>query len=133
MKEFREKKVDEASYYGLNRGHSTQYQKAIKRRAQENEELRALSKMVSGRIILTDDVDIYAYYCPTCKEKIMLNTDFGESVICPICERKISRASYKETMEVVRGSRTAAVRDTIILLNSDGTYMEEQEVKSNEI
>lgn len=39
----------------------------------------------------------------------MLNGGYGETVTCPVCERRIYRANDSEVMKVARGSRQAKV------------------------
>ena len=116
---FEEKIHDNAVYYGGG-GWCTQFTKAKERREAYLEELKAFSKSSGGASVITDEISIYSYACPSCQLKVMLNGAYGETVACPVCERKIYRANDGETMEIVRGSRQARVNNHYILLDSYG-------------
>lgn len=52
----------------------------------------------------------------------MLNGGYGETVTCPVCERRIYRANDSEVMKVARGSRQAKVNNHYIQLDSYGRF-----------
>ena len=47
---------------------------------------------------------------------------YGETVTCPVCERRIYRANDGEVMKVARGSRQAKVNNHYIQLDSYGRF-----------
>lgn len=73
-----------------------------------------------GASVITDEVYIHSYYCPSCHIKVMLTAGFGEKVECPVCTRPIYKANDGEVMKIVRGSRQAKVHGHYIELTSDG-------------
>ena len=73
-------------------------------------------------MVILDEISIYSYSCPTCQIKVMLNGGYGETVTCPVCERKIYRANDLEVMKVARGSRQAKVNNHYIQLDSYGRF-----------
>lgn len=75
-----------------------------------------------GTAVILDEISIYSYSCPTCQIKVMLNGGYGESVTCPVCERRIYRANKLEVMKVARGSRQAKVNNHYIQLDSYGRF-----------
>lgn len=85
----------------------------------------AFNKNSGGSIVLTDEVRLYSYYCPSCMIKVMLSGGYGEKVDCPVCTRPIYKASDVEVMEIVRGSRMARVNGNhYIELTSNGMIKE---------
>lgn len=115
-----EKKIhDNEVYYGGG-GWYTQFAKAKERREAYLEELKAFSKSSGGASVITDEVYIHSYYCPSCHIKVMLTAGFGEKVECPVCTRPIYKANDGEVMRIVRGSRLAKVHGHYIELTSDG-------------
>ena len=122
--EFEKKIKDNESYYGGG-GWCTQFTKAKERREAYLEELMAFNKNSGGSIVLTDEVRLYSYYCPSCMIKVMLSGGYGEKVDCPVCTRPIYKASDVEVMEIVRGSRMARVNGNhYIELTSNGMIKE---------
>lgn len=101
-------------------GWYTQFTKAKERREAYLEELKAFSKSSGGASVITDEVYIHSYYCPSCGIKVMLSAAFGEKVECPVCTRPIYKANDGEVMKIVRGSRQAKVHGHYIELTSDG-------------
>ena len=85
------------------------------------EELQGLER-AQGTAVILDEISIYSYSCPTCQIKVMLNSGYGETVTCPVCERKIYRANDLEVMKVARGSRQAKVNNHYIQLDSYGRF-----------
>lgn len=119
--EFERKIYENSVYYG-DGGWATQFEKAKKRREDYIDELKALRK-AQGTDTVTDEVTMYAYSCPTCALKVMLNGSYGETVVCPVCERRIYKASDYETMKVVRGSRMAKLSmGGLAQLDSNGRF-----------
>lgn len=117
--DFKEKIHDNEAYYGGG-GWYTQFTKAKERREAYLEELKAFSKSSGGASVITDEVYIHSYYCPSCNIKVMLTAGFGEKVECPVCTRPIYKANDGEVMKIVRGSRLAKVHGKYIELTSDG-------------
>lgn len=117
--DFEEKIHDNEAYYGGG-GWYTQFTKAKERREAYLEELKAFSKSSGGASVITDEVYIHSYYCPSCHIKVMLTAGFGEKVECPVCTRPIYKANDGEVMKIVRGSRHAKVHGYYIELTSDG-------------
>lgn len=103
------------------RGWCTQFEKAKKRREDFIEELQGLER-AQGTAVILDEISIYSYSCPTCQIKVMLNGGYGETVTCPVCERRIYRANDGEVMKVARGSRQAKVNNHYIQLDSYGRF-----------
>ena len=103
IEEFEHKIRDNAIAYGGG-GWCTQFEKAKKRREDFIEELQGLER-AQGTAVILDEISIYSYSCPTCQIKVMLNGGYGETVTCPVCERRIYRANDSEVMKVARGSR----------------------------
>lgn len=97
------------------------FEKAKKRREDFIEELQGLER-AQGTVVILDEISIYSYSCPTCQIKVMLNGGYGETVTCPVCERKIYRANDLEVMKVARGSRQAKVNNHYIQLDSYGRF-----------
>lgn len=123
IEDFERKINDNESYYGLG-GWYTQFNKAKERREEHLEELEALKKTQGGYTVL-DDVTMYAYGCPACMIKVLLSSEYGEKVYCPICERPIYKTSEREVMKVERGSRRAVLKDgRKMMLDSDGRIRE---------
>lgn len=121
--DFEEKIHDNEVRYGGG-GWYTQFTKAKERREAYLEELKAFSKSSGGASVITDEVYIHSYYCPSCGIKVMLSAGFGEKVECPVCTRPIYKANDGEVMKIVRGSRQAKVRGHYIELTSDGKIKE---------
>ena len=117
--DFEEKIHDNEAYYGGG-GWYTQFAKAKERREAYLEELKAFSKSSGGASVITDEVYIHSYYCPSCNIKVMLTAGFGEKVECPVCTRPIYKDNDGEVMKIVRGSRLAKVHGHYIELTSDG-------------
>ena len=117
--DFKEKIRDNEVCYGGG-GWYTQFARAKERREAYLEELKALSKSNGGASVITDEVHIYSYFCPSCGLKVMLNAGYGERVECPVCQRLIYKANDGEVMKIVRGSRQAKVNGHYIELASDG-------------
>lgn len=117
--DFEEKIHDNEVCYGGG-GWYTQFTKAKERREAYLEELKAFSKSNGGASVITDEVYIYSYYCPSCHIKVMLTAGFGEKVECPVCTRPIYKANDGEVMKIVRGSRRTKVNGRYIELTSDG-------------
>lgn len=120
IEEFEHKIRDNAIAYGGG-GWCTQFEKAKKRREDFIEELQALER-AQGTAVILDEISIYSYSCPTCQIKVMLNGGYGETVTCPVCERRIYRANELEVMKVARGSRQAKVNNHYIQLDSYGRF-----------
>lgn len=120
IEEFEQKIRDNAIVYGGG-GWCTQFEKAKKRREDFIEELQGLER-AQGTVVILDEISVYSYSCPTCQIKVMLNGGYGETVTCPVCERKIYRANELEVMKVARGSRQAKVNNHYIQLDSYGRF-----------
>ena len=101
--DFEEKIHDNEAYYGGG-GWYTQFTKAKERREAYLEELKAFSKSSSGASVITDEVYIHSYYCPSCHIKVMLTAGFGEKVECPVCTRPIYKANSKR-QQASKGTR----------------------------
>lgn len=120
IEEFEHKIRDNAIVYGGG-GWCTQFEKAKKRREDFIEELQGLER-AQGTAVILDEISIYSYSCPTCQIKVMLNGGYGETVTCPVCERRIYRANDGEVMKVARDSRQAKVNNHYIQLDSYGRF-----------
>ena len=118
--EYEHKIRDNAIVYGGG-GWYTQFEKAKKRREDFIEELQGLERS-QGTTVILDEINIYSYYCPNCQIKVMLNGRYGETVTCPVCERRIYRANDIEVMKVARGSRVAKVNNHYMQLDSNGYF-----------
>lgn len=91
------------------------------RKPYTREELQGLER-AQGTAVILDEISIYSYSCPTCQIKVMLNGGYGETVTCPVCERRIYRANDGEVMKVARDSRQAKVNNHYIQLDSYGRF-----------
>lgn len=120
IEEFEHKIRDNAIAYGGG-GWYTQFEKAKKRREDFIEELQGLER-AQGTAVILDEISIYSYSCPTCQIKVMLNGGYGETVTCPVCERRIYRANDGEVMKVARDSRQAKVNNHYIQFDSYGRF-----------
>lgn len=120
IEEFERKIRDNETVYGGG-GWYTQFEKAKKRREDFIEELQGLER-AQGTAVILDEIAVYSYFCPSCQIKVMLSGGYGETVTCPICERKIYRANSGEVMKVARGSRQAKVNNHYVQLDSNGYF-----------
>lgn len=110
IEEFEHKIRDNAIVYGGG-GWCTQFEKAKKRREDFIEELQGLER-AQGTAVILDEISIYSYSCPTCQIKVMLNGGYGETVTCPVCERRIYRANELEVMKIARTKRNTVYNET---------------------
>ncbi len=120
IEEFEHKIRDNTIVYGGG-GWYTQFEKAKKRREDFIEELQGLER-AHGTSVILDEINIYSYYCPNCQIKVMLNVGYGETVTCPVCEKRIHKANDIEVMKVARGSRHAKLHNQYIQLDSNGYF-----------
>lgn len=93
--DLRSKQRDNMSFYGLG-GPYQRYEKAIERRRNHLAELDALKKSLNSAVVLVP-MRFYGYYCPSCEEKIFIQSRNPETVDCPLCTRRIYRdGAYTE-------------------------------------
>ena len=97
IEELRIKQRSNMSDYGLG-GPFQRYEKAIERRKDQLAELDALKKSLHSAVILVP-MRFYGYCCPSCAEKVYIQSRNPETVECPLCGRRIYRdGAYTEWM-----------------------------------
>ena len=97
------KQASNMSYYGLG-GPYQRYETAISRRKTHLIELDAIKK-AQGKSVIMEKLRLYAYYCPTCQEKIYLTYKQPETVNCPICMRTIFRSGLHTEWNIEKDSQ----------------------------
>lgn len=123
IKECDQNIYDNEAYYGLGGGHATQYEKAKQRRKEYIEQLEALKKS-HGEAVILDEITLYKYYCPDCKEAILMNHRVKNMIDCPLCQRTLFLSNDYENMKIVRGSRFCKVGSSYIKLTSEGILLD---------
>jgi len=107
--EFKQKKHDEESYYGIG-GNYSRYEKCQQKREDHLRELKRLEKNLET-YRPTDELKLYPWFCPTCRMRIFLESSasrgVNEVVDCPVCSRTIFRAAKSTTWEIIRGSEAS--------------------------
>lgn len=97
IEELRNKQHSNMSDYGLG-GPYQRYEKAIERRKNHLAELAAIRKSLHSAVVLVP-MRFYGYYCPSCTEKIYIQSRNPETIECPLCTRRIYRdGAYTEWM-----------------------------------
>lgn len=107
--EYRQKKFDEESYWGIG-GNYRRYQTCQEKRENHLRELEQLEKSV-GSYRPTEELRLYPFYCPDCQVTTYLSTSASRGhrdiVDCPLCNRTLFRAADSVSWEIISGSRRA--------------------------
>lgn len=101
--DLRNKQQSNISYYGLS-GPYQRYEKAIRHREELLSELKAMRENMNTASVLLP-MRLYGYYCPSCKEKIFLQSRSPETVDCPLCTRRIYRDGLYTQWNVQKNSQ----------------------------
>ena len=106
--EFVEKREAQSTYFGVG-GFYRRHDRLVDDRDKHLEELDQLSHQ-TGSAIKTEKLTMYAWYCPDCNIRIMLNAPscrhaFGKDAIdCPICQRTLFRDGARTSWTIASGS-----------------------------
>lgn len=103
MDELRQKQHDNMSYYGSG-GPYYRYEKAIERRKEHLNELETTKRALDNVVVL-ENLRLFGYFCPSCGEKVYLQTRNPETVYCPLCERKIYQDGRYTEWKIQKGSQ----------------------------
>lgn len=101
--DLRNKQQSNISYYGLS-GPYQRYEKAIRHREELLSELKAMRENMNTASVLLP-MRLYGYYCPSCEEKIFLQSRNPETVDCPLCTRRIYRDGIYTQWNVQKSSQ----------------------------